>query len=233
MIHQEVEVERDVFAGEVGNLQKLVRRLNATHNRISCQNKELGRLKEKANILETTQHRLQSSMQAAQDTLERASYELKGFRNKARETTLEASRNMKRCKELQQHAGFLEQLLEKERVDKEYFEKKVFQLAQELRRVDTQLQNAKGYSRVNAFKGMPKKKPPEPPPSVKSTTTTTTTSSGANTPKKVRVASPRGGASPRSPRGNVVPDQDVVDITNRLVNAAQFHFEQSFKHKGE
>lgn len=55
---QEVEVERDVFAGEIGRLQKVVRRLRALHASTCSENKELGRMREKLFRLECANQRL-------------------------------------------------------------------------------------------------------------------------------------------------------------------------------
>lgn len=57
---REVEVERDVFANEVKRLQKAIKRLQTIQNRISCENRDLGRFKTKCQKLEIVNQRLES-----------------------------------------------------------------------------------------------------------------------------------------------------------------------------
>ncbi|BBN01044.1 hypothetical protein MPTK1_2g04130 [Marchantia polymorpha subsp. ruderalis] len=61
---REVEVERDVFANEVKRLQKAIKRLQTIQNRISCENRDLGRFKTKCQKLEIVNQRLESCITA-------------------------------------------------------------------------------------------------------------------------------------------------------------------------
>ncbi|CAM6082948.1 unnamed protein product [Calypogeia fissa] len=61
---REIEVERDVFAIEIKRLQKVVKRMQYLQNKINCENRDLGRLKNKFQQLEIANIRLESCMTA-------------------------------------------------------------------------------------------------------------------------------------------------------------------------
>lgn len=59
-VNQECEVERDVYAAEICRLQKVVKRLKALQLKISNENREFTRLKDKASRLKLANQRLES-----------------------------------------------------------------------------------------------------------------------------------------------------------------------------
>lgn len=57
---QETEFERDIFAGEINRLRKIVKKMKTMQSDISCENRELTRLKDRAIRLELQNQQLES-----------------------------------------------------------------------------------------------------------------------------------------------------------------------------
>ncbi|CAM6091680.1 unnamed protein product [Calypogeia fissa] len=162
---RECEVERDVYAAEICRLQKVVKRLKALQLKISNENRELRRLKDKAARLKLANQRLESCIIIAHKTLEKANKEVVAFRAKALESSNEAKKTAKKLKDLETHAVKLEALLETERISKRAIEQKIKELAQKKkewdRKWDADQKKKQAATAADAIKHIKKRKKPE------------------------------------------------------------------------
>ncbi|KAL2652530.1 hypothetical protein R1flu_020658 [Riccia fluitans] len=185
---REVEVERDIYAGEIGRLQKVVRRLKVMSARITAENRELQRLKDKAARLDIANQRLETCIAVVHKTLERANKEVTGYRAKANESQVEAKKYNKRIKELQEHAAVLEGLLEKERIEKRRIGQNIKAVGDKKREWDKEYQAKQRKNLLTASDSLKKKKKkkkkpkPKPKEGASSGADTSGTDAGASSP---------------------------------------------------
>ncbi|KAL3684362.1 hypothetical protein R1sor_002384 [Riccia sorocarpa] len=195
---REVEVERDVYAGEIGRLQKAVRRLKAMSARVVAENRELQRLRDKAARLDIANQRLETCITVVHKTLERANKEVTNYRTKASESQVEAKKYNAKIKDLQEHAAVLEGLLEKERIEKRRIGQKIKAVGDKKREWDKEYQAKQKknfHSPPDTQKKKKKKKPkPKPKEGPSSGPSTSGTEAGDSSPRSSSDSeSPRGG----------------------------------------
>ncbi|XP_024537984.1 titin homolog [Selaginella moellendorffii] len=176
-----MEMERDALLHEITRMQKDVKGLKAVQNALKCEHQELCQIKHKADELAVLNFELENCMDGVNKDLERTNQDVIIFRQKMTESSIEARKNAKQFKELEEHTEALKRLLADERSERRGLDKELAGLELQLKKAEKEL-TAKGLKKPASPK--PKPKPRE---------------------KIWEVTSPgKGGTSPRSPR----KDQD-------------------------
>ncbi|XP_024522273.1 uncharacterized protein LOC9643366 [Selaginella moellendorffii] len=149
-------MERDVFVEEIAKLQKDVKRLKSLNSQLCCENKELCRIRDRAGDLELVNHHLENCMdvsaslflaqkeplavfQVVSRALESANRDVVTYRQRVTETSLNARRNAKRCKDLQDQIALMKDCLHKERHDRKNLEATRVCLEAELIKVEQKI----------------------------------------------------------------------------------------------
>ncbi|XP_024514915.1 uncharacterized protein LOC112340545 [Selaginella moellendorffii] len=134
-----MEMDRDALHSEVSRLHRDVTGLKAVQNALKCEQKGLFCIKEKADELEEVNHTLEKCMDAVNKELARTSHDMVVFNQKMIESGLEARRNAKRFKDLEEHTAALKILIEREKSERIDLDKQLVGLEQQVKKADQEL----------------------------------------------------------------------------------------------
>ncbi|XP_024545532.1 formin-like protein 3 [Selaginella moellendorffii] len=215
---RELEVERNVFADEIIRLLKYMKRLKAGQNKLSCENRELALVKDKAVLLEIANKRLESCLtvsfffcktiftslallQAIHKNLEKTKQETAAFKQKALETSNSNKADEKRRRELEDKAAKLTEQLDTETAEKEKWVRKASKLENEIRKLSKELREAEAAKAKFELLNTSKSPPTPPPPAARKAATAPAAPPSPPPPAagKKTAASPAAPPSPPPP----------------------------------
>ncbi|EFJ07636.1 hypothetical protein SELMODRAFT_429652 [Selaginella moellendorffii] len=136
---KEIQIERDVFAGEMGRLQEVIKHLKKSQQRLSKENKEINYMKDKNKILELANERLHASIQALQGSVTKANEDMDASKQAAESATQEAKEMTRLYDRIMEHKSRLEKLVDMEKASKEKVERRTLTLSALITRTEKQL----------------------------------------------------------------------------------------------
>ncbi|EFJ23384.1 hypothetical protein SELMODRAFT_415769 [Selaginella moellendorffii] len=169
----EIKVERDIFAEEIGRLQRLIEHLKLLRDYVVNENKKLARVRDKVIRLEIANQHLEGCISVVQETLKKAHSKIETCKIKTKEYQTQAGIDGDKCKGLQSQADSLEAELSKERFEKlasekrvNYLKRKLWKAEHDLAELDPKQGKVDGSCQVNypSPRGSPS---PSTPKSVK------------------------------------------------------------------